>query len=73
MTILVVKTCDGPVYFSSQRRAGEMAAVRMALEQIRRHPNVFELDEPGDDPEAVAKSIESARDPLKAASKLGFG
>jgi hypothetical protein len=68
--ILVVKTCDGPMYYSDQREASKMAAVRAAIEQLRYHPEVFDWLDEGE-AEEKAKAIENANKPLNAAIDAG--
>ena len=71
MKIAVVKTADGPIYFSTARDAGRMAAVRMLLDQLRHHPyDVCDLSG-GEALDAINK-INRAGDPYAAAVAAGY-
>lgn len=72
MTILVVRTADGPVYFSSQRTAPTSAAVEMVIDQLQRTEaaELFSL-EPGESAK-FAKKIKASRNPLETAISAGL-
>lgn len=66
MRIAVVKTVDGPVYYSTTRNAHKYAAVRMLLDQLEEHgDDLFDME--GDERLVMARRLRDAIDPFQLA------
>ncbi len=73
MRIAVVKTCDGPMYYSLARNAGKYAAVRMAIQQLEGFgESVFGMDSEAESKEIACKLKNAGGDSYKLAVAEGF-